>query len=277
MTGEQIITLSQYSEVKMLKNSNFFYNEIDKIRILQLTDLHLFKKEEFLHGVNTNKNLENLIKNIINNKNINYDLIFLTGDISQDMTEDSYIFCSKVIAQLEHPVFWIPGNHDDYEKANKTFKNDKLFSNNKFLKTKYWDFIFVDTCIEGKDEGYIDQKEISFIDSYIKQSNEEKYICIIMHHHPIPVNTPLIDDVILKNGSEFLEKTRSYPTVKLIISGHVHGDYSISYGQLKIETSPATCFQWLKGTHKIEIENYAGYVIYEMGKNYFKKQVLKAD
>ncbi len=275
MTGKQTIILSQYLKAKMLNKNNYSYENKDEIKILQLTDLHLFNKENLLHGCNTNKSFENIISDIKNDININYDLIFLTGDISQDMTDDSYIFCSNILSQLEHPIFWIPGNHDNYKKTKEIFKKNKLFNHRRYLKTKHWDFIFINSCIEGKDYGYLNENEIKYIDSYIKKCNQEKDICIVMHHHPIPVDTPLIDEVILKNYFEFLEKIKKYPSVKLIMCGHVHGDYSITYNSIKIETSHATCFQWLKGTNQIEIENYAGYTVYKMGKNFFKKFTFK--
>lgn len=259
----------------MLNNNNYFFCKNETLTILQLTDLHLFKVDSLLHGTNTNKRLKKLVDNIKNNENIKYDLIFITGDMSQDMTEESYTLCSNIISQLNHVVYWIPGNHDDPKKAKKIFSLHKLFNSKKYLETKYWNFIFANTCLEGKDYGYIDQKEMKRIAYHIKTSKKEKNICIVMHHHPLPTQTPLLDEVILKNYADFLETLKGYPALKLIMCGHVHGDYSLSHESIKIETSPATCFQWVKGTHKIEIENYAGYVIYKMEKKLFEKYVFK--
>ena len=277
MTGEQITTLSLFLKVKMLNNNELFYCNHEKLTILQLTDLHLFEKENFLHGVNTNRNFDKVIKDIKNNINTEYDLIILTGDISQDMSEESYNLCSNIISELDHPVFWIPGNHDDPEKAKKVFSKNKLFNYQKKLITKYWEFLFINTYLEGCDAGYVNKEELEFIDHHVKNSNQQKNICIIMHHHAMPVGTPLIDDVILRNNTLFIEKINVYPSIKLIICGHVHGDYSIKYGLVEIETGLATCFQWLKGTEKIETENYAGYTVYKMEKNNFRKLCFKVD
>jgi Icc protein len=82
-----------------------------------------------------------------------------------------------------------------------------------------------------------------------------------MHHHPASVNTSLIDNYILKNTKDFWETVKG-TKVELVICGHVHGDYRFQYNNVMIETSPATCFQWEKGTKDLKKDLRIGYKIY---------------
>jgi Icc protein len=82
-----------------------------------------------------------------------------------------------------------------------------------------------------------------------------------MHHHPAPFGTPLVDNYLLENREEFWAAIKNSP-VKLIICGHVHGDYSLTINKVRIESAPATCFQFKKGTSILEVDNHIGYKIH---------------
>lgn len=88
-----------------------------------------------------------------------------------------------------------------------------------------------------------------------------------MHHQPAPIGTPMIDHCLLKQANLFWEMISPYP-VKVVICGHVHGDYSVKYNeQTTIEASPATCIQWVKGSIQPRFENKIGYKTYHFKKH----------
>jgi Icc protein len=88
-----------------------------------------------------------------------------------------------------------------------------------------------------------------------------------MHHQPAPVGTPMIDECMLQNPDPFWEIISGYP-VKMIMCGHVHGDYSVKYNdEITIEASPATCIQWLKGSIQPKFVNKIGYKTYYFDKD----------
>lgn len=247
----------------------------ESLNILQLSDLHLTKAGGLHSGVNTNQRLLKLIEHIKTKPEIQYDLLFLTGDLSQDKTEESYIECVTSACQLACPIFWIPGNHDAPQKAKRIFSKYKQFSLVKKLQTKYWDFIFVDSCLKDKSQGFISEDEMLSVEHHIKDTTDQKNIALVMHHHPLPVGIAKIDQAMLQNYKYFFEALKLYPAVKLIICGHVHGNYSLSYETIRIETSPATCFQWTEMRQPFDAENYSGYIIYEFQKNCYEKTVFK--
>lgn len=234
------------------------------IKIIQISDTHLFKKEQLLFGVNTNLAL-NKVMNYIQNDSRDAYAIFLTGDLSQDETIESYEIIADLLEPLGKPIFWIPGNHDSVTKMHSVFDKKTNFFRQNILLTPFWDFIFLDTQFNGKDSGYLSDKELYLIHSELNK-NRTKPIALIMHHHPIKVKTPLIDNYILENKNIFFQTIYSSKT-NLIICGHVHNDYSLKHNEIHIETCPATCFQFKKGTIHLEIEKKIGYKVYFFSKD----------
>jgi len=240
------------------------HSKNDGINVVQISDTHIFsdEKKELL-GFCTLSRLEKVIDHILS-ASPTPDIVLITGDISQDETRQSYELALNRFERFDCPVYWIAGNHDNPSALNPIFRNSDKLIKLETLITQYWDFVSIDSCKRGTDDGYISTAEYKKFQSKIKKSqSDNKNIVVVMHHHPLPVNTPLLDDCMLKNGSEFLEFVNSTQQIKLIMCGHVHGEYQIKQNGLVIETCPATCFQWVKGTSTVKTENTQGYKMFE--------------
>ncbi len=237
----------------MLSNKNYF-------KIIQITDTHLFKEDTNLFGLNSNRNFSLVIDQIMLSDISDADAVFLIGDLSQDETHTSYENLAKVVSSLNKPIYWIPGNHDSEEVMNLVFSSYENFNRVRRLETPYWDFIFINSKINNNDKGCISAEELMTLE-YELNNNQSKNIALVMHHHPVEVGTPIVDEYILINRAELWDKLSKY-NVNLIICGHVHGDYTVTYRNTTIETSPATCLQWEKGATKIKIEEKIGYKTY---------------
>lgn len=246
-----------------MKNQQKLKNGI--IKIIQITDTHLFGNDnDLIQGIKSNLKFAEVINKIIDTEISNTDMIFLTGDISQDETEKSYQKAVYFLEKLNIPIYWIPGNHDNFYLMQSIFNYSNNFRYTDSLLISNWEFIFINT----KDD-YIIKPELEKIKNKIIHVKDKK-IALVMHHHPAEVQTPLVDYYILKNRDEFWECI-SNTNVELIICGHVHGDYSLKYNGIFIESGPATCLQWSKGTKEIKIDPKIGYKTY-----YFQKDQYNA-
>jgi Icc protein len=232
------------------------------MKIIQISDTHLFANDELdIFGVKSNVKFKEVITKIINEDADDLDIIFLTGDISQDETAESYQIIANYLSKLNIPIYWIPGNHDHLARVNVAFQYAKNFNRKTNLTLPNWHFIFLNTKMEGKEYGYLSSTELTILRNEIVNSEINKKIAIVMHHHPAPVGTPLIDNYILKNTEDFWDIVIG-TKVKLIICGHVHGDYQFTHNNICIESAPATCLQWKKGTKDLETDKRIGYKIY---------------
>src|SRR5690625_7845155 len=87
-------------------------------RVVQITDLHVFADNEVtLLGVNTAQALQGVLDHIQQHQS-DYDLLLVTGDISQDGTAGSYELIKTMHQQLSESFFYLPYNHDDYAPMN---------------------------------------------------------------------------------------------------------------------------------------------------------------
>jgi 3',5'-cyclic-AMP phosphodiesterase len=237
------------------------------VKMIQISDTHLFSDDELdMFGVRTNIKYQGVIEKIVDEDIFDTDLIFLTGDMSQDETEQSYQKIVNSLDRLNIPVYWIPGNHDNALLMESIFQQSKNFKRVHQLSLLNWKLIFINTKSDGIHEGYLSKSELNILRKEILSTNEK--IAIVMHHHPAKVNTPLVDSYILKNRDEFWEIV-SGTGVKLIICGHVHGDYTFKHNNITIESAPATCLQWYKGTTDLKIDHKVGYKVYNFDHYYY--------
>ena len=193
--------------------------------------------------------------------------VFLTGDLSQDETLESYQIIVDSLKEFHQNIYWIPGNHDSIENMQEIFGKQANFIRTNRFTTAIWDFIFLNTKQNGTAEGFISPEDYLSLELELKKSTS-KPVALVMHHHPVAVKTPLIDQYILKNNQKLLDLIDDYK-VNLVICGHVHGDYSIRYGNAQIESAPATCFQFKKGAEKLDVEPVGGYKLYYFSKDQY--------
>jgi len=251
-----------------MKNTKILKDGI--VKVIQISDTHLFADDELaMFGTKSNLTFKKVMRKIIDEDRHDADMIFLTGDISQDETQESYQKIAHDLSDLNLPIYWIPGNHDNLAQVESVFLKARNFNRKSSLSLPHWHLIFLNTKIDGRDDGLLSLSELKRLKNEILTSPVNKKIAIIMHHHPAPVGTPLIDNYILQNNKDFWDiVTRT--KVELIICGHVHGDYQFEYNNVMIESSPATCLQWEKGAKDLKTDMRIGYKIYHFKQDGYK-------
>ncbi|WP_413735750.1 metallophosphoesterase [Sodalis sp. RH21] len=238
------------------------------MRIIQLTDLHLFDSHNLaLHGHTTHDGLKRVIDFIVFNNGLGCDAVLVTGDISQDGSLASYYLALQQLERIGLPIVYIHGNHDNKQHMDTVFTRSTLVRPIIELASDTWQLITVDTVQGGDDSGWVTSEEKNRIEQEIIKY-KGKNIALIMHHHPVPVGTPLVDDCMLRNGSEIVAICHAHDRVKALICGHAHRDYSQMANQCLIDVCPATCFQWLKGTKTIRAEDKQGFKLLAFADNY---------
>lgn len=243
------------------------------MRILQLTDLHLFgEPKDCLLKINTFDTLQEVIKDI-KNKAISQgegadllpDLVVVSGDISQDYSASSYEFAENAVAQFKCPIFVIPGNHDDPNLFKSILGSSKRVSTDKVINLNNWRIISLNTQIPGRIAGFLFPDEIHFLEKELK-ANQSIPTVIFMHHHVLPISCDWLNRINLLNGRIFLEKIEQYENVKLVVCGHVHQEVEAWYKNIHFFSTPSTCFQFAKNSKKFKLDTLMpGYRWLELG------------
>ncbi|MEA9391461.1 metallophosphoesterase [Acerihabitans sp. TG2] len=229
------------------------------MKILQLTDCHIFSTPDMtLHGHPTHRHLEKTINYILEHKKLGCEAVLVTGDISQDGSLASYQLALQQIERLQLPVFYIAGNHDDPDHLAFIFNSSPVVNDINHLCLDNWRFVAINTIQPGKDTGWLAAQELGRLEQQLL-TYRSKNIALIMHHHPLPVGIPLVDDYRLLNGADIMELCHAHSHIKSLICGHAHTDYTERQNQCLITVGPATCFQWQPGTQAIQTIAKSGF------------------
>jgi len=236
------------------------------VNILQISDIHIYadKKAELL-GVKTLDSFQGVTA-LIKKNNVNPDVIILSGDLSQDGTEASYLHIAEQLQEFNVPVYYVPGNHDDPKVLTRIFPRNNI-SSHKHVVLKSWQLILLNSQKIGAVEGFLDRSQLNFL-QHCLQRYSEHHALVILHHPPVPVGSAWLDKIGLSNPKEFWDIAMRYPKLAAVAFGHVHQEFSQKVNGIQCYAVPATCVQFKTQQHDFALENLPpGYRLFELSDN----------
>ena len=82
----------------------------------------------------------------------------------------------------------------------------------------------------------------------------EHHAMIFMHHHPIPVGSRWIDNLMLTNAEEFWDAVEPFQNIRAVVCGHVHQEHENKHGDVLFYSTPSTCFQFKRNSDPFAVE-----------------------
>ncbi|MBI6549350.1 metallophosphoesterase family protein [Xenorhabdus lircayensis] len=233
------------------------------MKVIHLTDLHLTRsREQRMFDVSTYDNFDFVFEEIRRIKSLTViELVVVSGDISNDGDVDSYRYFLNKMESLKTPYIAILGNHDiksNFDTALTEEESEYIITSCEY-NNNTWHIISVDTVVEGEDYGFISKDNFAELERKIIK-NSGFNTAIFMHHHAIPVDTPIVDSCMLNNAKELLELCDKYK-VRFIGSGHAHTPRTWHHNNMTTCVAPAVAFQWLLGTETVKISTGFGFNI----------------
>lgn len=217
------------------------------VRILQLTDLHVFKDAgECLKGIPTRELLEDVVRHILATGE-SFDHVIVTGDHTHDELPESYAAVRQILTPWLDRLRQVPGNHDHRTVLRSVFGDlvpgvgqDRItFS---FVAGK-WLCLGLETHVPGAVPGRIDADQIEWIRQQIALFDPDR-VALFMHHPPVDIGSLWMDPIGL-SGKELLHDLfKAESRIQLVCCGHVHHEFSTLIGSAKIFTTPATGIQF---------------------------------
>jgi 3',5'-cyclic-AMP phosphodiesterase len=222
------------------------------LSLLQITDLHILPglDETFL-GINTEHYFHATL-DLAFAEHHHFDLILVTGDLTQDPCPASY---QRILNRLEAtntPCICLPGNHDDYELMQQIFNTGRV-SCRKQILLENWQLICLNSQIPGAPGGRLSKQELLFLEDCLV-SNPNHHALIAVHHHCLETKSPWMDTMIIENSEEFLAIINQYPQTKAITTGHIHQVMDTTTGSVRVLGTPSTCFQFKPETKTITLD-----------------------
>lgn len=224
-----------------------------QFNVLQITDTHLFAKPNGdLLGVKTAHSFAAVLDEVLKQK-INFDFVLMTGDISQDYSVESYQRFANMVKCLNKPVFFLPGNHDDGPLMYRIF-NDLGINTSRNIICVNWQFILLNSEVYGVAHGWVQRDQLEYAERCIReQPNLNTVICI--HHLPLLVGSNWLDTQTLHNQDEFHVFVKSFPSIKAVISGHVHQEIDEIRQGIRYIATPSTSIQFVPHSHDFALDN----------------------
>lgn len=205
-----------------------------------ISDTHLHPDPEFVGehiDFSSRQPVEALIT-YLNNLKAHVDFVLHTGDIVHNPEDDQhYAVASDVLARLDYPVHYVPGNHDDV----KMFQRDFLGRSDDQIKPHCdysFDFNGVQFAMVDSHapqygdlpeeesykyhEGHVAPEQLEWLRA-ICAADDDRPLVVGIHHHVMPLQAPWLDRIVLENGAEVHEiLLEARERLRGVFYGHIH-------------------------------------------------------
>lgn len=170
-----------------------------------------------IHVVPGNANEQKLI-DAINEINAmdDIDFVIMNGDLTNEGSDEQLTNVKNLLDKIKHPLYVIPGNHENNwsQSATKTFID--LWGNDRFV------FETDDYVVVGANcgpfmkmgDGHVKQEDLHWLDSVLKERVKNGKKVISFNHYPLRK-----DD--LDNYVDYIKVLEKYPVI-VHINGHYH-------------------------------------------------------
>lgn len=222
------------------------------LRVIQVTDMHLHKgANSTLLAMNTQKSFDHVLKQIRLDVPV-YDLVLVTGDISQDASPEAYERAYTKLETLNAPHYWIPGNHDDFSVMKETMAGRGVIE--KIIDAGSWQIIMLNSTVHQKVYGHFTEDELASLDQLLKD-NPHKHTMICFHHHPVEMTCRWMKNIGIHNVDDFFAVIDKYTHVKAVIWGHVHQSLETERKGVPFICTPSTCIQFKPDQENFTLED----------------------
>lgn len=214
-----------------------------KVRILQVTDTHLFAGEnETLLGVNTSRSYRAVL-DAIKAQNRDIDLIAATGDLAQDQSPEAYQHFANGINELPAPCVWLPGNHDFQPAMVDALQDAGIHPSKQVLLGDNWQILLLDTQVFGVPHGHLSDHQLEWMERCLEEY-PDRFTLIMLHHHPLPSGCTWLDQHSLRNAHMLANVLTRYPKVNTLLCGHIHQELDLDWYGKRLYATPSTCVQF---------------------------------
>ncbi len=223
------------------------------VRLIQISDLHCYADDNALLEwsdipVYPNRSFIRVLDHL-RDKVDDFDALVISGDLVQEETAAAYQRISEILRDFPTPIYVLPGNHDI-----SALMQSKLVDQDENIRFQIqqafgqWQCLFLDTNKPQCPDGHLDEKQFQRIDAKLDAISADEHVMLFMHHHPLPIGSPWMDNQGLQQSGQFWQMINRHPNVSAVVFGHIHSEF---FTRHKLDNShtvnvwgtPATCIQ----------------------------------
>jgi 3',5'-cyclic AMP phosphodiesterase CpdA len=212
--------------------------------IAQLSDLHIGATAE---GVNPLGRLEIVVEAVRALPNP-VDAVLVSGDLSDDGSEESYRLARPLLERFECPVHVLPGNHDDRARLRAAFglPGAGVEPINYTVEVGELRLVFLDSNVPGQDPGRFGPRDLAWLDETLGEEPKRPTL-LAVHHTPLATGLPGWDAINLDPSEReaLAGVVARHPQLRAIVGGHLHRIAAASLAGCPVISAPSTYLQAL--------------------------------
>jgi 3',5'-cyclic AMP phosphodiesterase CpdA len=174
------------------------------------------------------------------------DAVLVSGDLTEAAADTEYELVRELLAELEQPVYVLPGNHDDRDSLRRHFD----VPGGAGAPVQYTvdhgplRLVVLDSTRPGEARGELDSQRLAWLDDALKAAPDRATL-IALHHPPLVTGIAPWDEIGLPAGDRhaLAEVLRRHPQVRRLVAGHVHRTMVADLAGVSVLAAPSTYFQ----------------------------------
>ncbi|MEH6812738.1 MAG: metallophosphoesterase [Motiliproteus sp.] len=161
---------------------------------------------------------------------------------------ESYRRIGALLAKLNIPWYWIPGNHDCAEAMTALWGRIT-----RKLQLQGWLLTLLDSTSDsdGRGSGSLADSELDFLRQQLQVDANH---LLVLHHNPIAVDSQWQQAISLGNAQEFNQILANSSRQGAVIFGHLHQHWDIQSGHWRMLACPSSAVQFRKYCEHFEVE-----------------------
>jgi Icc protein len=167
------------------------------------------------------------------------DAVLVTGDVADHGTAGEYRAAREVL-RSEVPVLACPGNHDlraPFRRVLLGHPDGDERPVNQVHRVAGATVALCDSTIPGRDDGRLAEETIAWLDAVLGDAPDGPAL-VAMHHPPVALGIPFVDDIRQRDGQRLEEVLRRHPQVVAVLCGHAHTAASTQFAGRPLVVAP---------------------------------------
>lgn len=227
--------------------------------LAQLSDLHLGASwEEVEPGVEPLLRLEAAIDTIMALPN-RVDAVLVSGDVSDDGSEQSYGKARGALERLGVPVHVLPGNHDHRRRMREAFglpgRGDEPI--NYSVSVGELRLVVLDSIVPGQDPGALGLERMRWLDAALAEEPSSPTI-LAMHQAPLATGNTHWDGINWEDSraarGELAAVVERHPQLRAIVAGHLHRIAASTLAGCPVFSAPSAYVQAVPDFERDDVE-----------------------
>jgi 3',5'-cyclic AMP phosphodiesterase CpdA len=167
------------------------------------------------------------------------DAVLVTGDVADHGAVAEYRAAREVL-RADAPVLACPGNHDrraEFRRLLLDLPDGDERPVNQVHEVAGITVALCDSTIPGRDDGRLADETIAWLDGVLGEAPAGPAL-VAMHHPPVTLGIPFVDDIRQRDGRRLEEVLRRHPQVAGVLCGHAHTAASTQFAGRPLVVAP---------------------------------------